>query len=347
MRVKTIGIMLKTAGKNWLDDRCTRLGAAISYYTVFAIPPLLIIVMYVLGLFLDAETVRSQLMTELNGLMGEKGAAAIEQALTNRGHQQTGFFASLVAIGTLVVTSTGLFMELQSSLNSVWGVEEKPGQGVWGFIKNRLLSFTMVLIIGFLLLVSLVISAVIAAASGYLNHLMPGLDSFWLVVNTLVSLGVVTVLFAMIFKVLPDVRIAWRDVWVGAVATAVLFTAGKSLLGLYLGRSAAVTTYGAAGSIVLVLLWVYYSSQILFFGAELTQAYANRCGARLEPKPHARWIEPRPAGPRPQVDLPDEPRSDRRPQLVRELREQVDDMRARQDGQPTGKKRFPKPSRKA
>jgi membrane protein len=327
--LKTVGFLLKTAGKNWMDDSCPRLGAAISYYTVFAVPPLLVIVVYVVSLVFDPERVRSQLLAELGGLVGQQGAETLRQALTQSSPRQTDFIASLIAMATLVVTSTGLFMELQGALNLVWGVEEKPGQGVWGFIKNRLLSFTMVLVIGFLLLVSLLVSAAISAASGYLNDLMPGLDIVWLLMNTAISFAVISVLFAMMFKVLPDVSISWRDVWIGAIATALLFTAGKTLLGWYLGRSTAVTAYGAAGSVVLILLWVYYSSQILFFGAELTQAYANRCGVRLHPKPHARWIEPRPPGPKPQLDLPAETGRDRRAVLVAELKAQVETMKAR------------------
>ena len=178
---------------------------------------------------------------------------------------------------------------MQSDLNTIWGVEAKPGHGIWDFIKNRLLSFAIVVGIGFLLLVSLVVSAALSAAAKYFSALVPGLDVLWMIVNLAVSFGVITLLFAMIFKVLPDVRIAWREVWIGAAGTALLFTAGKFLLGLYLGKNATVSAYGAAGSLVLILLWVYYSAQILFFGAEFTQVYACRFGTRMEPKSHAQW----------------------------------------------------------
>src|SRR5437660_1472832 len=287
MDPKSIWRLLKTTYQAWLKDNVPRLGAALSYYTIFALPPLFVIVIFIGSLLLDEQAVRSGLLEEVGGLIGKQGAQAIQSALGTGNPQTTGLMASIIAIGTLILTATGLFIELQGALNAIWGVEEKPGQGIWGFIKNRLLSFAMVVVIGFLLLVSLVISAVLAAAGKYFTALAPGLDVLWMVFNTVFSLLVIAALFAMIFKVLPDVKIAWRDVWIGAGTTALLFTAGKTLLGIYLGRNSTVTAYGAAGSLVLILLWVYYSAQILFFGAELTQVYANHFGTRLEPKGHA------------------------------------------------------------
>src|SRR6185437_13336798 len=201
-----------------------------------------------------------------------------------------GLMASAIAIVTLIITATGLFIELQDALNTVWRVEVKPGRGVWGFVRDRLLSFAMVVGIGFLLLVSLLVSTALAAFSKYVNELMPGLGILPVVMGDVISFLVILVLFALIFKVLPDVKIAWRDVWVGGVVTSLLFTAGKFLLGWYLGRSTTVSAYGGAGSIVLILLWVYYSAQILFFGAEVTKVYANRFGTRLRPVSYARWV---------------------------------------------------------
>jgi membrane protein len=203
-----------------------------------------------------------------------------------------GLLATVIAVSTLVLTATGLFVELQGDLKTIWRVRQKPGQSLASFFKNRLLSFAMVVGLGFLLLVSLVVSAVLSALAGYVDQLAPGLASIWEVVNNGVSFFVITALFAMIFKVLPDVNIAWRDVCVGAVTTSLLFTAEKFLILLYLGRSSTVSAYGGAGSLVLVLVWVYYSSQILFFGAELTRAYASMCGAGLKPKAHAEWAVP-------------------------------------------------------
>ena len=297
MNVKAVFGLGKETVAQWSEDKCARLGAALSYYTIFAIPPLFVIVIFIASLVFDENDVRSSLFGQVGGLVGEKGAGAIESALSASNPEKKGMWASLLAVLTLLVTSTGLFIELQSALNSIWGVESKPGQGIKGFIKNRLLSFAMIVCIGFLLLVSLILSAAVSAVSKYFSVLVPGLDVLWAIVNFVVSLGVIAVLFAMIFKVLPDVKIAWRDVWVGAALTALLFTVGKFLLGLYLGQNSAVSAYGAAGSIVLILLWVYYSAQILFFGAEFTQVYANQYGTQLVPKAHARWVEAAGAAP--------------------------------------------------
>jgi membrane protein len=291
MNFKAIWGLFKQTGSEWVEDKAPRLGAALSYYTVFAIPPLFVIVIFMASLAFDETAVRAELFGQVGGLIGDKGAEAIQSALTTSNPEKTGMIASILAVVALLVTSTGLFIELQSALNTIWDVKTKPGQGIWGFIKNRLLSFAMIIVIGFLLLVSLILSAGLSAVSKYFSALVPGLDVLWMVLNVALSLVVITVLFAMLFKVLPDVKVAWRDVWIGAALTAFLFTAGKFLLGLYLGKNSAVSAYGAAGSIVLILLWVYYSAQILFFGAEFTQVYANRFGTELQPKPHAQWIE--------------------------------------------------------
>ena len=332
MNLKGIWQLLKTTGQCWVKDNAARLGAALSYYTIFALPPLFVIVIFIGSLWLDERAVRSGLLEEVGGLIGKQGSEAIQSALTATNPHTTGLTASILAIGTLILTATGLFIELQSDLNSIWGVEEKPGQGIWGFIKTRLLSFAMVVVIGFLLLVSLIVSAALAAIGKYFTALVPGLNFVWTVVNWIVSFGVITVLFAMIFKVLPDVKIAWRDVWIGAGLTSLLFTAGKTLLGLYLGRNSTVTAYGAAGSLVLILLWVYYSAQILFFGAEFTRAFANRFGVRLVPKPHAQWVNPPPqVAQTPSVAAPGK-RGVRRPldpktvHLI-QLQDQVDSLR--------------------
>ena len=191
---------------------------------------------------------------------------------------------------TLLVGATGVFVQLQDALNTIWDVRREPGRGLRHFIKDRVLSFAMILAIGFLLLVSLVINALLAALGKFMSDLMPAQEIFWQIVNLLMSLGVVTLLFALIFKVLPDVKIAWHDVWVGAMITALFFNLGKLLLSLYLGRSSTASAYGAAGSLVIILLWVYYSSQILFLGAEFTRVYAVKFGSHLRPVPGAQFI---------------------------------------------------------
>jgi membrane protein len=282
--------LLREAATSWVNDHAQRLGAALSFYTILAVSPLFVIVFFIVNLWLDTTSAREQIFDQLRDLIGPQGTHALQTILVNPRQQAQGPVAGAIAIGALLITATGLFLELQDDLNLIWGVEKKPGQGMRSFIKNRLLSFAMVIGIGFLLLVSLVVSAALAALNKYFSGMIPGATTFWQVVSVLVSLGVITLLFAMIYKVLPDVKIAWCDVWVGAAITALLFTTGKFLLGMYLGRSAVASAYGAAGSAGIILLWVYYSAQILFFGAELTRVYACRFGKRMEPTEHAQWI---------------------------------------------------------
>jgi membrane protein len=339
LNVKNFWQVLKAAFAGWSQHKAPRLGAALSYYTVFAMPPLFVIVIFIASLVFDPHQVRSQLFGEFGGLVGEKSAQAIQSAMDVQYQGNKGLFASGIAIATLLVTATGFFIELQDALNTIWGVEAKPGQGILGFIRNRLLSFAMVVGIGFLLLVSLVLTAALSAFGKYLSYVAEGLGVVTTIAGAVVSFGVITLLFAMLFKVLPDVKIAWRNVRVGAVFTAFLFTAGKFLLGFYIGRSSVVSAYGAAGSLVLILLWVYYSAQILFLGAEMTRAYAERSGAPLEPSSHARWLEPTAesatptAPPRGAKSAPlpatggKRVRADRQEQLVSELKEEIESLR--------------------
>jgi membrane protein len=198
--------------------------------------------------------------------------------------------ATIVGVITFLVGATTAFVELQDSLNTVWGVQPKPGRGVMGLLRDRLLSFAMLIAIGFLLMVSLVMSAATSALSGFLGSHVPGLNYLAQTLNIVLSLAIVTALFAMVFKVLPDVKLAWRDVWIGAVATGVLFTIGKYLIGLYLGRSSVASAYGAAGSIAVLLLWIYFSAQLILLGAEFTQVYADRFGTRVVPADNAEWM---------------------------------------------------------
>jgi membrane protein len=201
-----------------------------------------------------------------------------------------GILATILAVVAILFGATGVFIQMQDALNTIWEVEPKPGQGVWGFIRNRVLSFAMVLAIGFLLLVLLVVSALLHGIQEYLGHLLPMPGWTVQVLDIVVSFGGITLLFALIFKYLPDVKIRWRDVWLGAAVTALLFTLGKFLLGLYLGRESAGSAYGAAGALVIIMLWAYYSSQILFFGAEFTQVYAKSYGRRIQPADNARAV---------------------------------------------------------
>jgi membrane protein len=337
MALKSIWNLLKASVTAWIDDKAPRLGAALSFYTVFALPPLFMIAIFIASLVFNPDTVRTDMFSEVGGLIGKKSAEAIQSAMAAQYQSDRGAFASVAAIVTLVLTATGMFIELQDALNTIWKVEAKPGHGLSGFVRNRLMSFAMVVGIGFLLLVSLVVSAALAALSGYVNELLPGFSVLSVVASALVSFIVITVLFALIFKILPDVKIAWRDVWIGGALTSLLFTLGKFLLGWYLGRSTTISAYGAAGSLVLILLWVYYSAQILFFGAEVTKVYATRFGKKVQPASYARWVSVAPSGKQSEDrSMPSEPPShaitgnmpDRQAQLISELRQEVESLRS-------------------
>jgi len=330
---KAIFNLLKASVGAWSDDKSPRLGAALSFYTVFAMPPLFMIAIFIASLVFNPTSVQTEMFSEVGGLIGKKSAEAIQTATAAQYQTNKGLVASAIAIVTLILTATGLFIELQDALNTIWRVEAKPGHGVMGFIRIRLMSFAMVVGIGFLLMVSLIVSAALAAATKFIGGLFPAVGFLSVLGSDLVSFAVITLLFAMIFKVLPDVKIAWRDVWIGAAVTSLLFTAGKFLLGWYLGRSTTISAYGAAGSVVLILLWVYYSAQILFFGAEITKVYANRFGVRLRPASYARWVSQPQLEPRPDLEVTKkpsvvEPHPTRQARLIAELKDEVETLRA-------------------
>jgi membrane protein len=285
--VKSGFSMIKESFKGWMDDGALDLGAALAYYTIFSLAPLLLIVIGVAGLVWGREAVQGQLVSQLQGVVGPQGSEAIQTMIANAGRHGSGVLATIVGLVTILFGATGAFVQLQSALNRVWNVEPRPGAGIWSFVRTRLISFGMILGIGFLLLVSLVLTAAVAAIGKWATGLLPGGETLVSALTFAVSFLLITLLFAMIYKVLPDVEIAWRDVWIGAGVTAFLFTIGKFLIGLYLGKSSAASTYGAAGSLVVLLLWVYYSSQILFLGAEFTEVYATRYGSRIRPSKHA------------------------------------------------------------
>ena len=287
MNIKAGFVLLKDSFMEWKDDGALDLGASLAYYTIFSLAPLLLIVIGVAGIFFGREAVQGQLVSELRGLIGEQGGEAIQTMIANVGRERTGVLATIVGVVTILFGATGVFVQLQNSLNRVWEVKAKPERGIWSFVRTRLISFGMLLGIGFLLLVSLAISAAVTSLGTWAAGLMPGTEMVLQVLTFVLSFALMTLLFAMIFKVLPDVEIAWRDVWIGAVATALLFTIGKFLISFYLARSTVASTYGAAGSLVVLLLWIYYSSQILFFGAEFTQVYAGRYGSQIRPSQHA------------------------------------------------------------
>jgi membrane protein len=249
-------------------DKVPRLGAALAYYTIFSLAPLLLVAIAIAGLAFGDEAARNQVFTQLRGVLGPLAAKAVQEMVENAAKPASGVMATIIGIVTLIFGASGVFGQLKDALNTIWDVKAKKTTGILGFIKQRFLSTAMVFGMGFLLLVSLVIDAAIAA-------IVPQGAAIWEALQLIVLLGVVTMLFAAIFRFLPDLKIEWRDVWLGAFLTALMFVIGKFALGLYLGRSAVASTYGAAGSLVVLLLWVYYSAQILLFGAEFTQVYAN------------------------------------------------------------------------
>ena len=287
MNVRPGFVLIKEIFQEWRNDGALDLGAALAYYTIFSLAPLLLIVIAVAGIFFGRDAVQGRLVGELQGLVGPQGGQAIQTMVANAGRERAGVLATLVGVVTILFGATGVFVQLQGSLNRVWNVKAKPEKGLWSFLRSRVISFGMVLGIGFLLLVSLVVSAAVSTLGTWASGLLPGTEVLFQVLTFALSFALMSVLFAMIFKVLPDVEIRWRDVWVGAVATALLFTLGKFLIGLYIGKSAVASTYGAAGSLVVLLLWIYYSSQILFFGAEFTEVYASHYGSRIRPSEHA------------------------------------------------------------
>jgi membrane protein len=288
MNAKAFFQLLKETFSAWDEDKCPRLGAALAYYTIFSIAPLLIIGIGITGFVFGEQAARGEIVGQIESAVGQPAAMAIEEMLKNTHAEGSYTFAAVVGIVLLLFGASGVFIQLQDALNTIWKVAPKPDRGIRGIVRDRLLSFMVVLGTGLLLLVSLVISATLAALSKFLTPAaLPGGTYLWQGINGLISFLLITLLFALIYKVLPDVRIAWRDVWVGAIVTALLFTLGKYLIGLYLGRSSTTSAFGAAGSLVVILVWVYYSSQLLLFGAEFTRVYANKMGSPLIPTDNA------------------------------------------------------------
>ena len=289
-KLRLVFDLLKMTFNEWNEDKAPRLAAALAYYTAFSIAPLLVIVIAVAGLAFGREAARGQIVDQIGGQIGIETAEIIQTMIENTNDEDTGIIATVIGVVTVILGAAGFFGQLQDALNTVWEVAPKSGGGIIGMLKARFLSFTMVLGIGFLLIVSLLASASLSYVSNFVVGVLPAAEFLAQVLNFIISFLVITLLFAMIYKVLPDVVIAWKDVWIGAAITALLFTIGKFLLGLYLGSSSISSTYGAAGSLVVLLVWVYYSAQILLFGAEFTQVYARLYGSRIVPSENAVFI---------------------------------------------------------
>ncbi len=286
-KLKELWTLLKKTFWQWVDDNTFLHGAALAFYTAFAIAPVVLVAVAVAGLAFDRTAALNQIVAEISSVAGHQVGQTVADIVHATQQDGNGVLMTIVSAVVLVLGATSVFAQLQQSLNTIWRVQPKEGRGILGVLKDRFWSFTVVIGIGFLLLVSLVLSAALAAMARYLGDGV----FIWRALNWLVGFGLITLLFAMMYKLLPDVRIDWGDVWVGAAVTALLFDLGKYLIGLYLGQASWISAYGAAGSLVVMLLWVYYSSQIVLFGAEFTQVHAHREGKPLVPTPNAERVK--------------------------------------------------------
>jgi membrane protein len=275
--------------QDWQSDNASQLAASLAYYMIFSIAPLSLLLLAVIGLFTNASAAESRLLTQIGNMIGQNGAGALRTMIQGVNRSGAGSLATIIAIVTMVAGATGVFADLQTALNTIWHVAPKPHQGLLQMIRTRVLAFAMLPFVGVLLLVSLLVNTSLAAVANFFGNLIPNLNTIYTLqaLNFVLSVTVFTLLFAMIFKLLPEVRIDWSDVWIGSAVTALLFTAGQFLISLYLANTSTASAYGAAGSLIVILLWVYYSAQILFIGAEFTQVYARLRGSRIQPSKHA------------------------------------------------------------
>jgi membrane protein len=293
--LRSVWQLIRRVAASWSDLNAPHLGAALAFYAVLSMAPLLVISVAIAGFVFGRQAAQGQILQQIQNLVGASGAEAVQGILQHLSHISSGIAATTVGVIVLLFGASGVFCELRDSLNAVWGVKT-PGAGLKGMIKYRFFSFALVLSIGFLLLVSLVLSAALAAAGKYFGQFLP--VSPWILhtANLLISFAGVTILFALLYKVVPDIPIAWSDVWIGAAVTSVLFSLGKLFIGLYLGKASVGSAYGAAASLVVFLVWIYYSAQIFFLGAEFTRSFSERHGARAHER-LARQLLPHPQAP--------------------------------------------------
>lgn len=302
MNLKSVIPLLKQTYTKWSEHQAPRLGASVAFYSLLSFAPLLVLIAAIAALVFDRTTAQNAMIDQARQMIGDRGADTVKSLLINAQKPSSGIFASAVAFITLLFGASGVFSELRDALNTIWDAQPKDASGFLGMVKQKLFSFGMVLSVGFLLLVLLILSAGLAFAGKFFGQMLPIPVPVFEVLNLLVSFAVITVLFALLYRYVPSRKIEWRDVWVGAIGTALLFTIGKFLLGLYLGKASVGSAYGAAGSLVAVIVWVYYSAQIFFFGAEFTRVYADAHGDR-QPAPvnaPAADHQPAPANPAPQ-----------------------------------------------
>ncbi|MDQ3392872.1 MAG: YihY/virulence factor BrkB family protein [Bacteroidota bacterium] len=285
---KDLWPMLKQTFNEWNEDDPFRHSAIIAYYAIFSLPALMIIIITVAGMFVGEDAVQGQLSSQIEEMIGPEAASGIETMIANSSQKDNSVLATIIGIGTLLFGATAVFYQLQKSLNILWGVEVKEGQGIKKLLVDRATSLGVILVIGFLLLISLTLTTFLSALSEWITSVLPDfMIYFFFIINFIVSFGIVTVLFAMIYKILPDVEIGWKSVWIGATITALLFEIGRFALGIYFGNSDPASAFGAAGSVILILLWVSYSCLILFFGAQFTKVYAQWYGHGIRPSSHA------------------------------------------------------------
>lgn len=286
--LKNIWGILKQSFNGFSEDKVPKLSASLAYYTVFSLGPLLIVLIFLASFFLGRAAIEGSIFGQIKGFVGASAAAQIQEIVKNASLNGKGGFAATIGVITLLIGATTVFGEIQDSVNSIWGLKAKPKAGIWKLIKDRLLSFGIIGSLGFLLLVSLAVTALVEGLNQRLQRIFPDVTVvLFYIVNLLITLAVVTALFAVIFKVLPDAKIKWKDVLAGSIATAVLFMIGKFLIALYVAKSSISTTYGTAGSFVILLVWIYYSSFILYFGAEFTKAWAIKWGSEIRPNEYA------------------------------------------------------------
>jgi membrane protein len=292
MGIKSYFKIFKTAAVDSSNDKVFKMSAALAYYTVFSLAPILMIVIYLADIFFGKDAVQGSVYGQIKGFVGNDAALQIQDIIKNATISPSFGWASIVGVISLIFAATGVFTEIQDSINTIWRLKAKPTKGFGKFFLNRLLSFSMILSMGFLLLVALVINTVIDAFSNYLTNHLPGIAFYVIyIINILLTLSITTLLFSLIFRMLPDAKISWKDVAVGSITTAVLFMIGRFGIGFYLARTKIGNSYGAAGSIIIILTWVYYSSIILYFGAEFTRAYAKYTGKLIYPNQYSVWFD--------------------------------------------------------
>ena len=292
-RANVVVDLVKQTATEWIADDAPQLGAALAYYSVFSLAPMVLLLIAVVGVLFrdDPAGAWSKITEQMSYFLDKSAIATVQQIAAQVSSPAKSVLGGTIGFAFALFGASGVFGQLQNALNIIWGVKSKPGRGIWGFIRSRFLSFALIAGIGFLLLISLVIEAAIKGFSHYLQSVLPGALTIVIPIYLIFDCVIVTAVFGMIFKILPNAVIRWRDVWVGAVLTAILFLIGKWALGMYLGSGAASSAYGAASSLITLLLWIYYSSQILLFGAEFTQVYAHVCGADIKPDKYAIRIE--------------------------------------------------------